>query len=457
MNNIKDTVIYYEGEIIDMLPFFQKRNSNKEEAASIENDKNNENDKINELSLKLEELTKKIEKNNSKKRLGSILQFCTFLILLLSTFGGAFAYLHTQFSNMNDKIDDCLTEEDIADLRESVKGIESWILGDISDLSKIGANERFNTIENNINTINNRLNILPIDITESTALSNLKYTTSMENMVDDILVPLTYGTYLGEDSNGKKYNIGDVVGETILLTYNEDDKEVYFYGQINEKLHWDGHCITNAYNTDGTLYGICESDFNDGNRLNYESFYLSNVKDEWIYTKRTCKKDGNLGVSQRYSFQYNKVKNFTNTNARIYDLLYIEDFSSLNNMTLLTYYSGYTLNGKYNDIYDYNDDKIERQPPYEIIFNPDGTIKILYIGQFVNGEFHDQTGNAQEIVFDSYKNINKYFYYKGTFTNKNRDGKVSSKNYVTQSQIDIILKDMNFDIKLNWYKTDDSL
>ena len=115
----------------------------------------------------------------------------------------------------------------------------------------------------------------------------------------------------------------------MLLTYNENGKEVYFFGKLNKKFNWDGYCITNTYNNDGTLYGICESNFIDGKRIDYESFYLSSIEDEWIHTKRICKKDGNLGISERYNFQYNKVKNFTNTNVRIYDLLYIKDFSNL--------------------------------------------------------------------------------------------------------------------------------
>lgn len=454
VDNLENVDIYHKGEIIDMIQFFQKRNKKKEisDKKEISKDNNDTNEKnniemqINELSLGLKELSIQLEKINSKRKRKSIIEFFSFILLLFTAFGGAFAYLHTQFSNINDKIDVCLKEEDIVDLRTSVKGIESWILGDIADPNKIGANERFNNIEDNLKIISDRLNMLPINVTESMVATNLKYATSMENSNNNTNTTLTPETCLGEDSNGEKYSIGDIIGKPVLLTYNENDKEVYFYGQINEKLHWEGDCITNVYNNDGTLYGICESNFDDGVRKKYESFYLSSTENEWIYTNRECTKNGNLGISERFSFQYNKLKNFTKTNARIYDLLYVIDFSDLNDKILLTHYYGYTSNGEYND--QFND---EQHISYEIIYNPDGKVNILYIGEFVNGQFYDQTKNAIEIVYDSSSKDYKYFCYKGTFTNGNRDGKVSSNNYVTQEQIDEILKNKKINLTLDWY------
>ena len=371
------------------------------------------------------------------------IEVLVFIFSMFAAFGVLFKYFDDQYTKINEQISLCLTKKDIESLEASVEKIELWVEGDINDSTKPGANSRLEKIENT-------LKILAINVDDSIAMNNLIYTTSMENRTAAEPVSYDAETHLGKDSAGNDYDLGDVAGESVLLTYNENGKEVYFFGKLNKKFNWDGYCITNTYNNDGTLYGICESNFIDGKRIDYESFYLSSIEDEWIHTKRICKKDGNLGISERYNFQYNKVKNFTNTNVRIYDLLYIKDFSNLNDKTMLTYYSGYTLEGEYND--QTKNYQNSSNPPYEIIFNDDGTIKILYIGQFVDGQFNDQTGYAQEIVFDSYQGINKYFYYQGTFTGGERDGEVSSSNYVTLSEIDKILENIEFDIELNWYK-----
>lgn len=450
---------YYKGKIIEM---FNHRN---------EKNNNDFQDIIKHLETKIDDLNTKIEKNNEainkEKKKGKLkfgLEIGMFALALIAALTSIFIYLDGKFSDINDQIANCLTEKNIESLRSTVEKLDMWAEGNINDKSKPGADKRISDVEDDIDEIkkgiqeiNDTLHTSPINTNDSTLMSDLVGATSMENIGSPISTTFSLETFLGTDSDGNEYYLGDVIGEEVLLTYNEDDKEVYFYGKINEKLHWEGNCITNVYNSDETLYGICESYFDDGKRQNYASFYLAEANNEWIYTRRTCEDNGNLGISAKIKFEYNKTKRFTNANARIYDLLYIKDFFDPSDKTLLTYYSGYTLNGEYNDKYDYDKEKFERQPPYEIIFNSDGTIKTLYIGQFANGEFHDQTGNAREIVFDSYKSINKYFYYIGTFKAGKRDGKVSSKNYVTQTQINKIIEDMEFGIDLNWYKTGDDL
>ena len=431
----------YKGEIINMFGFPKKKNNH--DAETGKNDESNEKVKLDDLYFKIENLTEKLEKNNSKKKLIFISELGSFILLLLTAFGGAFAYLNTQFNNINESIDNCLTQEDIKELETSVNEIELWVKGDINDINKPGANKRIEKIEE-------MLKISPIYVNSPTVASTLLYTTSMENQVSTTSITFTSETYLGEGTNGEKYSLGDIVGEKVLLTYNEDNKEVYFLGQLNSQYHWDGYCVTNTYNNNGTLYGICESNFDNGKRLDYESFYISDTDDVWIHTDRICTKDGNQGISEKYSFKYNSVKNFTLTNARIYDFLYVEDFSGLDDKTMLTYYNGLTSNGTYND---------PSGDAYEIIFNSDGTVKILYMGQFSNGCFHDTTGQAKEIVFDSSNNINRYFYYNGKFEDGVRKGKVSSNDYVTQDQINDILKDKKkkLDIELKWYGVDDTV
>jgi len=448
-----------ERKIIDMLDFLKKNTKN-----------NNENDLkiilIKQFESEFDTLHKEIadiKKNSNTDKESNkngawkyIIEIVSFLLLLGSALAGSLIYLHAQFSSLNNQINNCLTKNDLEDLETSVEEIEKWIDGDRNDkASNPGANSRLEKIET-------ALNIRPINITTSAMLEGITYTTSMENvMAPPPTGNYTLTTYVGEDSEGNEYNIGDIVNETVLLTYIEDGKEIYFLGQINENYHWNGYCVTNVYNSDGTLNGICESNFEDGIRKDYKSFYLSeDNKDEWIHTERTCDENGNLGISIKYSYQCNITKNFTKTNARIYDILYLEDFSDLEDKVMLTYYNGYTLDGKYNDppIHSKsNDDKKDNNQrfSYEIIYNADRTIGTLYIGQFVGGDFDDNTGEAIEIVFDSSNDINKYFCYKGTFKNGNRTGAKPPYDYVTQTEIDNLIKPANIDPNLlNWYKTE---
>lgn len=230
-----------------------------------------------------------------------------------------------------------------------------------------------------------------------------------------------------------------MIRQTILLTYTQDDKEVYFLGQYNDSYHWDGYCVTNTYNADGVLNGICESNFDDGTRLDYESFYLSDMKNEWIYTDRDCIKDINEGLSIRYKLQYVEQKNFTITNVRVSDIMFIEDLESCDNKTILSYYDGITSNELYND---------NTGDAYLIKYNVYGFVSVFYKGCFKDGYFEDT--NAFEIVLDESNGINKYFLYQGKFDNGQRDSEDGIR-YVTQEEIDAIIEENGCPDDLNWY------
>lgn len=279
----------------------------------------------------------------------------------------------------------------------------------------------------------------------STALTDDVANISVEpNNISTVTTTFTATTCIGTDSDGNTYIAKDLIDKTILLTFVQDDKEIYFLGQYNENYHWDGYCVTNTYNLDGSLFGICESTFDDGNRLDYESFYMSETKNEWIYTDRDCSKDenGNVvnkGDSIRYNFNYGETKNFTSTNVRVTDMLYIEDFQDSKDRTMLSHYSGATSDGVYND---------ESGDAYLIKYNKKGFVKTFYKGRFKDGYFQDE--DALEIVLDESNNINRYFIYEGKFENGSRENDESIR-YITQEEIDKIMKENGISIDLKWY------
>lgn len=243
-------------------------------------------------------------------------------------------------------------------------------------------------------------------------------------------------TYIGTDSNGVDYIAEEWVGKTVLISYQEDGKEVYFLGQYNENYHWDGYCVTNAYSADGTLYGICESNFDDGKRLDYVSLYYSG-DNEWIYANRELINDENVGVTVNYYIEDNKVKNFTTTNVRVTDILYADAYIGNIDKHITKYYTGNTVNNVFSD---------STGNAYEVKYDTDGTVKMLYVGRFVDGYCNDVTGEAFSIVYsDEY---NAYFYNTGKFINGNAEK--HSDEPITIDEINKIIKEYSFDCELKW-------
>lgn len=270
------------------------------------------------------------------------------------------------------------------------------------------------------------------DITASVSKASIE-----RNNIEISTTPLDSDMTVGTDSEGNVYIAKDLIGETILLTYTEDDKKVYFLGQYNDNYKWDGFCVTNAYYSNGSLYGICESDFKDGKRLNYKSFVSQDEPNVWIFSNKTCDGEKNTGTNVHYSAYYDKTKNFTDTNVRVSDILYVDKFLDSINATITKYYSGNTCDSLFND---------DSGNAYEAIYNEDGTIRTLYVGQFVDGYFNDSTGNAWDISYSDEQKT--YFYNKGTFKNGTfTDG---SSTPVDTDKINSIVSKYKFDCELSW-------
>lgn len=298
--------------------------------------------------------------------------------------------------------------------------------------------------------VKDQLGILTKDLNEITDLLHLTTviaTADVSNTVNSVSVEpndrnmartnMSAATCLGEGLDGERYLAGDLVGEKILLTYIEDGKEVYFLGQYNDSYHWDGYCVTNVYESDGTLYGVCESNFKDGKRLDYKSLYRRSG-DNWIYSDKVCNDDGNYGVNVSYVINNSQTKNFTNTDVRITDIVYA-DTAIPSDARLCAFYHGNTEDGRYND---------DTGKAYEVILNEDGTVRTLYVGKFQNGTFNDDTGNAWDVAFVDEGGY--YVHNTGIF----REGHAVKRSTTPIDIVDIaqILADkgMEIDIELKW-------
>lgn len=73
---------------------------------------------------------------------------------------------------------------------------------------------------------------------------------------------------------------------------------------------------------------------------------------------------------------------------------------------------------------------------------PDGLVRTLYVGAFVNGQFEDQSGNAWMIGKN--KPEESYSYYKGPFKNGNPVKDIKYWQYnLTVEEINAILEKMD--------------
>ena len=336
------------------------------------------------------------------------------------------ASLKTDIDN-NIKVSISEIQGDISGIQDDISGINIYLYND-------------GGVKDQLGDINQLLNIPVVSIPNDEAHSEMKRTVGQVSLPEYASpAPVTSSSPIGLYQDGEPCYAKDVVNEPILITYTEGDKEIYFYGMYNENYHWNGYCVTNAYYiSDGTLFGICESNFEDGNRLDYISLYRSDVdKNKWLYSDKESVNEDNVGVNKSYALDYINKKNFTSTNVRISDVLYVDKFIDTTNPKVLTYYYGNTSNGVYSD----NSGKA-----YEVIYNEDGTVKTLYVGRFSDGTFNDATGKAWDIAYaDQYG-----FYVHNIGTFKNGSAVNKSHDPISIEDINKIISEYTFDCELDW-------
>lgn len=349
---------------------------------------------------------------------------------------GCMGWLATQVYELNGKV---LTEDSavIKSMQTDIDDLQTDIADLRTDVEEI--NEKFggeNGVYARLSVLENTLGISAISLKADVQSFNVEATVE-PNVVGTSMSGIIEGSQVGVDKDGNVYLAEDLINKTVFLNYTEENQEVYFLGQYNEEYHWDGYCVTNVYNANGTLYGICESNFSNGKRNDYKSFYTSDG--HWIYSDRECSEG--TGVTVVYDMINNGAKNFVTGEVNVTDVVYIdsaiEDFAG----NELEYYSGKTSGGVFEDI---------TGAAYFVRYNDSGFVELLYKGKFENGAFNDDS--AQELVLDSSNSINKYFYYEGAFSDNVRQGSVSGDDYVTPEQRDQIVEEMELDCELKWYE-----
>ncbi|MDE7446262.1 MAG: hypothetical protein K2N15_11275 [Lachnospiraceae bacterium] len=399
MGCIKQYEIHNKGEIIEMGSKKSGNQSDQNDGNILPNEHKSEITREDVTTLFKQCIDEYMNSRKENEKVRTSKKVVKYVLAIIATLGLAiFTFSHWYTT--------------VGALQESVDKIETGLNG------SEGIYARLLKLDTDVFYLNNRIDKLENPaIRASSDLLGIGTVASMQpNDTVTVTEAITADTYIGADSDGEIYYAKDIVGQTVLLTYidKQENVEVYFLGQFNENYHWDGYCVTNAYYLDGTLYGICESDFNDGNRLNYTSIVHKRNETYWTFSDKECRENegGNLGINIDYTLQYDKVKNFTETNVRVTDIMYTGDFIEKNDPVKKKYYHGFSNNGLYNDTTG-NACSIE--------YDTDGTITLLYVGCFENGTFNDETGNAWEIVYST--DYNAYYYNTGQFHNGTADKK----------------------------------
>lgn len=322
----------------------------------------------------------------------------------------------------------------IEDIRTNIIEINNGLNGDKGLYARLAVIE--NELDIDVSTINNSSDMFVAFMGE---VSNKHYSANAKKY------SLSSKIIIGEDTKGKSRFAEDYVNKTILLTYKDkaDDMnvEVYFLGQYNENYHWDGFCVTNVYysggDLDGKLHEICESNFDDGKRLDFKSIHYNINEKDWLYSEREVKNDVNIGINKHYLFNYNKTKNFTSSNVKSENIMYVDSFIKNVDATMIKYYSGNTSDGYFND---------SSGNAYRATYFKDENIESLYMGKFIDGYPNDATGNAWEIYYSP--EDNSYVYCKGIF--EDNEYKDEDKTLVSIDEINDLIKGYDFDCELKW-------
>lgn len=245
----------------------------------------------------------------------------------------------------------------------------------------------------------------------------------------------------------EEYTLEQLKEKKILLHYTSDNKDVYFYGQLDDQGYYTGECTTNVYE-DGNLTFVTSANYLHGDMLNFVKVFPTKTKaggDVWAILDCVVNKNYSNGETWYYTRNIPFHKSFESNNVTEKDIISAHDFLAAlkNTGTLEVYYFGNISNGLFND---------DTGKAHYVKYFDDGTVWVLYVGKIKDGDFEDTTGNAWMICKQD-KDQKNYAYYNGPFVNGENE-KITDywDEELTLSEIDEYLRKHNvtFDCDLRW-------
>lgn len=260
-----------------------------------------------------------------------------------------------------------------------------------------------------------------------------------QSNIGTIKLPLFKEYSILLDENGNEHTATDLVERKMIISYIENGQEVFFCGQFDQDIKWDGDCLINVYKNNKLIIAT-STEYKNGKQESYHQFFSNNG--EWIYAERICEEGYNSGDTWKYAYTKDYLQNISFDDPSESDMLTPSNFRDELCESLTSRYHGYTTDGEYND---------STGKAYLISFSNEGTVKTLYHGNFKDGNFHDDTGHAWYITRDDKKDTD-YMYYMGKFIGGHpvNDENSYFENPISRATFNRLISNKIYDCYMNW-------
>lgn len=342
-------------------------------------------------------------------------------------------------------IEDMATKDDIKDMatQKDIETLTAEVEGANEKYDKLS--EKYNGINYDIGYIKGRLGTVvePNEnlINRMNQAFNSYASASAES---DNYVWVDTKQVIGRDiATGTTYTAEDLENETVIFSYiDENNNEVFFKGAYNENNQWSGNCIINKY-FNGNLNFIMNADYESGKLVSYHqvfSYVNASNAEVWAVSSRTVEEDGNAGQTWTYFKEREWKKDFEKNYLKAENIINEEYFYNImiRDLRIEGYYNGYTSDGFFND---------ENENAYMIKYTEDGYIRLVYAGNFVNGQPYDTKGNAWMISLG--RDGEKYYYYSGKIDDTSPA--VEDWQEISIDEAKKKTHDLNYEGSLIWY------
>lgn len=412
---------------------FKRGNRKVEQVETVERDFSEEipsEDKcLNLISEKNEKKTIKKKKKKRKKKVVRGIVASVAATVIATAILAAVGYM----KNINDSI--IRQEEQLQTVKDSMTALSESV------------NQKIEHMEERIDGVAaQNINVYKYSLTED-GIDGLKIEKRSQNISFLAEPSWSEKEYIVVDENtGEHYTAEEIYGETVLLSYIQDNQEIFFVGQINKNMHWEGDCIINVY-INNQLELVMDAKYEDGVLQEYKQVMpYTNQKgvDVWLVAERVHEDEYNSGDTWSYYREDDYKKTFSLDNVEASDILTVRKFKKNIKTSLEGVYHGNTYDGFYND---------NTGNAYMVKYTRDGYVRLLYRGCFVDGKFDDSSGNAWYITKEE---DTEYMYFKGNFSDGKPDhgSNYEFENPISLEKIQDIVSCYFFDCRLIWDEDD---
>lgn len=239
-----------------------------------------------------------------------------------------------------------------------------------------------------------------------------------------------------------EYLAKDLINKKIIIPYTENDKDIFFYGQFDDKFKWDGDCLINVYNKNKLILAASET-YDHGIRIKYEQIFSD--KGNWIYSKRVTEDNINTGDTWIYSGVEGYTQTISYKDPDENELILPDILKNDTRGKLISRYHGNTSEGSYNDT---------TGTAYLIQFDSEGIVRTLYHGDFLEGKFNSESKHAWYITRNPETNTN-YMYYMGKFSGGDPYPEYSEEcayfeNPLTRNTFNRVMSGREYDCEMTW-------